>query len=63
MEKWKMKNAAVRCLVRMEWFNGNINTRKPHKKGTPQRTFRTHGGGCLLAGIKGRKEGCSHDHR
>ena len=30
------KNAAVLCLVRMEWINGNImsNTRKPHKKGT-----------------------------
>ena len=26
------KNAAERCLVRMEWFNGNMNTRKPHKK-------------------------------
>ena len=21
----------MRCLVRMEWSNGNINTRKPHK--------------------------------
>ena len=44
--------------------NGNVNTRKPHNKGTPQRAFRTHGGGCLLAGIKGgRKEGYSHDRR
>ena len=30
-----MENAAVRCLVCMEWFNGNINTRKPHKKAHP----------------------------
>ena len=52
------QNTAMRCLVRMEWLNGNVNTRKPHKKGTPQRAFRTHGGGCLLAGIKGEKEGC-----
>ena len=39
VSKYLWKKAAVRCLVRMEWFNGNINTRKPHKKSTPQRAF------------------------
>ena len=25
----------MRCLVRMEWFEGNIITRKPHKRAHP----------------------------
>ena len=42
----------ARCLVRMKWLNGNVNTRSRHIK-------RAH----PSAGIKGKKEECGHDHR
>ena len=40
----------------MEWFNGNINTRKPHEKGTPQRAFRTHVMGAGASSRESREE-------